>query len=88
MKRVVYRIFAALIFCVLLSLTSTCLAADGKWTKIADPPIWLSTSVVNGKIYAIGGSEVHGTVEVYDTGFGIEAEDKLATSWGKLKAGN
>lgn len=50
----------------------------------------LSTCVVDGKIYAIGGIGGHkilATVEVYDTGFAVEAKDKFATSWGKLKAG-
>ena len=62
-----------------------------KWTAIADMPTsrrWLSTSVVNGKIYAIGGcaeQEILGTVEVYDTGFDVDAKGKLATSWGRLK---
>ena len=53
----------------------------------------LSASAVNGKIYAIGGMEYHrwyalSTVKEYDTGFageGVEAKDKLATKWGKIK---
>jgi len=65
-----------------------------KWTRKADMPTertGLSTSAVNGKIYAIGGSGGHrilSTVEEYDTGFageGVEAKDKLATKWGKIK---
>ena len=49
----------------------------------------LSTSAVNGKIYAVGGIGVFGflrTVEEYDTGFvpeGVEPEGKLPTTWGK-----
>jgi len=65
-------------------------ATDG-WTEMADMLTarrWLSTSVVNGKIYAIGGcaeQEILATVEVYDTGFDVDAKGKLATSWGRLK---
>jgi N-acetylneuraminic acid mutarotase len=64
------------------------------WTVKAEmpPPIrfGFSISAVNRKIYVIGGG-LHGDimtsiVEVYDTGLGIKAEGKLATSWGKLKA--
>ena len=67
-----------------------------KWTEKADLPtarVGLCTSVVNGKIYAIGGrSPVAGrisslsTVEEYGAGFAIEAKGKLATSWGKIKS--
>ena len=53
-----------------------------------------STSVVNGTIYVIGGTIgariVFPTVEAYDTGFNrqaVEAKEKLATLWGKLKVG-
>jgi N-acetylneuraminic acid mutarotase len=69
-----------------------------KWTKKTDMPTPrsdLSTSVMNGKIYAIGGTQVWpakglSTVEEYDIGFadeaeGIEAKEKLVTSWGKIK---
>ena len=64
------------------------------WTMKAEMPPprrWgFSISAVNGKIYVIGGG-LHGDimtsiVEAYDTGLGIEAKGKLATSWGKLKA--
>jgi len=75
MKSVVYRILAGLIFCVLLSITSTRLAADGKWTRKTNMPTARAapaTCVVNRKIYAIGGMIYDGwraialsTVEVY-----------------------
>ncbi|MBI1923878.1 hypothetical protein HYR99_06470 [Candidatus Poribacteria bacterium] len=50
----------------------------------------LSTSVVDGKIYAIGGfgGAVLSTVEAYDTGLpqSVNPAGKLATTWGRLKA--
>ena len=57
-----------------LGLTSLSLAAEDTWTAKADMPTartHLSTSVVDGKIYAIGGSpgppwNALSTVEVYD----------------------
>lgn len=63
-----------------------------KWEKKADMPTprdALSASVVNGKIYAIGG---HGViVEEYDTGFipprSLDPEGKLAVTWGGIKRG-
>ncbi|HIE27921.1 TPA: hypothetical protein EYP66_11600 [Candidatus Poribacteria bacterium] len=52
---------------------SMSLAAGGTWTKKADMPTaryFLSASVVEGKIYVIGGGsgfdEFYATVEVYD----------------------
>jgi N-acetylneuraminic acid mutarotase len=69
-----------------------------RWTRKADMPTargFLSASAVNGKIYAIGGwmlpNVYLSTVEEYDTGFAgvnVEATDKLATTWGKVKAGD
>ncbi|MHC4241777.1 MAG: Kelch repeat-containing protein [Planctomycetota bacterium] len=63
----------SLILILSLSLVSVSLAAEGIWTSKADMPtarIYLSTSVVSGRIYAIGGgsrSEVGvSTVEEYD----------------------
>jgi hypothetical protein len=75
--------------------------ATDVWMKRTNMPKargWSSISVVNGKIYAIGGSPAPPatllTVEKYDTGFfveekdqSIEPKDKLATCWSKLKAG-
>jgi N-acetylneuraminic acid mutarotase len=47
----------------LLALASICLAQDSPWTAKADMPTprsHLSTCVVNGKIYAIGGNPNRG----------------------------
>jgi len=52
-------ILTSLMFIGLLGLTSMSLAAGGTWTRKADMPTArhaFSTSVVNGKIYAVGGS--------------------------------
>ena len=52
-------ILAGLTLSGLLGLAAMSLAAEGTWTKKADMPTprWaLSASVVNGKIYAIGGT--------------------------------
>ena len=65
------------------------------WTKRTDMPTarnYLSTGAVNGKIYAIGGTDggYLSTVEEYDTGFagqGIDSEGKLPTTWGRMKDG-
>ncbi len=61
--------------------------AHGAWV--------LSTVVINGKIYAIGGwTGLRGqkSVEDYDTGFdpstvhkSVTAEGKLASTWGQIK---
>jgi RNA polymerase sigma factor (sigma-70 family) len=77
--------------------------ATDTWTKKADMltgRCGLSTSMVNRYIYAIGGaSRITGPgvplpalsiVEAYDTGLApsnIEAEGKLPTTWGRMKAG-
>ena len=64
-------ILATLMLIGLLGFSSISLAAEGEWTKKADMPTArdsLSTSVVDGKIYAIGGwtGNVHlATVEEY-----------------------
>jgi N-acetylneuraminic acid mutarotase len=69
------------------------------WIKKADMPTprgRLSSSEVNGKIYAIGGSNNKGTalasvVEEYDpgsTGEGVDFKGKLPTKWGMLKKSN
>ena len=58
-KRNFVWILTILMFTGLLGLAEMSLAAEGSWTKKADMPTprtHLSTSVVNGKIYAIGGS--------------------------------
>jgi hypothetical protein len=70
---------------------------EGTWTKRADMPTprnGPSTSVVNGKIYAIGGIDnvfrFLSTVEEYDPGFkepqSVTPAGKLSTLWGRLKA--
>ncbi|MBN2316876.1 MAG: hypothetical protein JXM79_23310, partial [Sedimentisphaerales bacterium] len=63
-----------LVMAVLLGAANTNLAVGSTWTRRADMPtarLCPSTSVVEGKIYAIGGAtSIHGTylptVEVYD----------------------
>jgi N-acetylneuraminic acid mutarotase len=72
--------------------------ATNRWTKGSDMPTprcLLSASVVDGKIYAIGGFTwppagwlYHTTVEEYDTGLpeSVKAKGKLVTSWGKIKS--
>ena len=50
---------------VLMNIAATCSAAEGTWTRKADMPtarLGLTTSTVNGKIYAIGGgNSIDGT---------------------------
>jgi N-acetylneuraminic acid mutarotase len=76
-------------------------AATDTWTKKADmltARCGLSTSLVNGYIYAIGGAPkdpavelphpVCSILEAYDTGFrssGTNMEGKLPTTWGDMK---
>lgn len=67
------RAFASFMFIVCsFALPSISLADAGKWTTVANMPTaryGLSTSVVNGKIYAIGGragGDSYSTVEEYD----------------------
>ena len=63
-----------LVLVLALGLAAVCLAAEDTWTSKADMPTprtHLSTSVVDDKIYAIGGSpgsswDALSTVEVYD----------------------
>ncbi|MBI1927374.1 hypothetical protein HYR99_24440 [Candidatus Poribacteria bacterium] len=93
MNRYFWRILVGSMLIGLLGLSSMSLAEEGKWTKKANMPTarcCLSTSVVNGKIYAIGGAqrwpEMLSTVEEYDPGLAIEAKGKLVTLWGKIKA--
>ncbi len=47
-----------LLLCGLLSLTTPGFAQQGTWTKKADMPTargWLSASLIDGKLYAVGG---------------------------------
>ncbi|MBC8229460.1 hypothetical protein H8E77_07935 [bacterium] len=74
--------------------------ATDTWTKKANMPTvrcMLSTSAVDGKIYAIGGTTTGiswtytSTVEEYDTGFvpevisNVNAKGKVSTTWGEIK---
>jgi len=75
-RKLIFRVLANFMFIVLLfALPSTSFAYVGEWTTKADMPTgrhWLSASVVDGKIYAIGGwrgrqgSLHHSAVEEYD----------------------
>jgi N-acetylneuraminic acid mutarotase len=68
------RIYKVVVVAVLLSMASTSLATENSWTRKADMPtarFGLSTCVVDGKIYAIGGGKTAygaylSTVEEYD----------------------
>jgi hypothetical protein len=84
------------------ALISVSLAEEGKWKRKADIPTsraWFATSVVDGKIYAIGGCPRPGPinrssiVEEYDIGpappetpRSVKPAGKLVTVWGRLKA--
>ena len=72
-KRKFNWILAGLILSILLGISSASLGAGRTWTQKTDMPTarsCLSTSVANGKIYAIGGRSASGapltTVEQYD----------------------
>ncbi len=72
MKNTITFVLVGLLAAIVLSSAGSARAAT--WTRKADMPTArqnLSTNVVNGKIYAIGGLTVYGgtdlaTVEVYD----------------------
>ncbi|MBC8427752.1 hypothetical protein H8D98_00675 [bacterium] len=90
-KRNFVWILTILMFIGLLGLASMSLAAEGSWTKKADMPTTrtgFSTSVVNGIIYAIGGSSdgrrTLSTVEAYDpaTDIWTEKADMPTPRWG------
>ena len=77
-KHYIIWILASTTVLGILALQGTALAQDGTWVKMADMPTaryWFSTAVVDGKIYAIGGTQDSGwnleraglsTIEVYD----------------------
>jgi len=68
-----------LILVLALGPTSVSLAAEGAWTRKADMPTvrWeLSTCVVDGKIYAIGGAS-----PVYQASRAVEAYDPVTDTW-------
>jgi N-acetylneuraminic acid mutarotase len=85
---VIILTFLILMGTSIMDFNATCFA-QSPWTKIADMPTgrWeLSTCVVDGKIYAIGGAgpvwQPLGTVEVYDP-----ATDTWTTKSPRLTAG-
>lgn len=64
--------------------------------NLSDERAYHVSSVVDGKIYIIGGVDtwpnpdgfpgpVLSTVEVFDTGFSVSPQGRLATMWGKVK---
>ncbi len=75
--------------------------ATDTWTTAPDLPTGRfgpRTSVVDGRIYVIGGiarwiTTAYETVEEYDPGFvpevitSVEAKGKLATTWGNIRRG-
>jgi hypothetical protein len=92
MNRHGFRRFVIWMFIGLLGVSSMSLAEEGTWRKRAEMPTpraGLSTCVVNGKIYAIGGAndrQLLSTVEEYDPGLAVDAKGKLAAMWGEIKA--
>ena len=71
--------------------------ATDTWIRVTDMPTaraYVSTGVVDGKIYAIGGltqpngAGIVGVVEEYEPAavMGVEAKTRLPTTWGKLKS--
>lgn len=80
MKQHFTWILAGLILCGLLGMSTLSLAQGGTWIKKANMPTarhWLSTSTVDGVIYAIGG--VTGSVQpVLST---VEAYNPLTDTW-------
>jgi hypothetical protein len=91
-------ILAGLVLIGLLGMEPIGLAAEEIWTKKADMPTGrgeLSTCVVDGKIYAIGGSPDFAvaipTVEEYTPeGWpfqeAVSPHGNAATTWGKIKS--
>ncbi len=74
-RKLIFRTLASVVLITFLgALATISLAQESKWTKKADMPTAryaLSTSVVGGKIYAIGGAKTRpwvtfSTVEEYD----------------------
>ena len=66
----------------ILALASMSLASDGTWTTKADMPtarLLLSTSVVDGKIYAIGGAGSQPNVSVGTST--VEEYDPMTDAW-------
>jgi N-acetylneuraminic acid mutarotase len=71
-KKKIMKKTILVVLVLVLSLASVSFAQEGKWTRKADMPTeryGLSTSVVNGRIYAIGGragGQFFATVDVYN----------------------
>ena len=88
--KILIWLLAGLMLIGLLSLSSISFAKEGKWIKKTDMPIprnGLSTAVVNGKIYAIGGwdgANILATVEEYNpkTSTWIKKADMPAERYG------
>ena len=84
MKRVIVFVLAYLGVIGLLSIPLFSIAEEGKWTIKSDIPTprgVLSASVVNGKIYAIGGQiAVNGVPKVIST---VEEYDPVTDKWTK-----
>ena len=88
-----------LIIFILLALPGICLAQEDTWTRKANMPTarsYLSTSVVKGKIYALGGIRSWNNpagisvVEEYTPEgwpFSVSLQNKLTTAWGNIKRG-
>ncbi len=76
------RISSGLVIFGLLTMTSMCLAAADRWAGKADMPTpreGLSTSVVNGSIYAIGG-----LIANFQALSAVEEYDPRADRWTRL----
>lgn len=97
MRRVL--IMLLIIACLNMVIIAIASPQVGTWVKKADMPTaryGIGVAVVDGKIYVIGGVDtwpnpnglpdtVLSTVEVFDTGFSVSPQDRLATVWGKVK---
>lgn len=80
MKWYLVWIIVDLMLITLLGFSSISLAEEGKWTKKADMSIareFLSTSAVDGKIYAIGGRAQKSVLSI------IEEYDPATNKWTK-----
>ena len=94
-KRNFVWILAILMFSGLLSSAEMSLAAEGFWTKKADMPterFGFSASVVDGRIYVIGGMDDRWislpTIEEYtpeDRSYNVSPAGKIKATWGEIK---
>ncbi|MBI1925875.1 hypothetical protein HYR99_16695 [Candidatus Poribacteria bacterium] len=87
MRRVTFATLASLMFIAFLgTLPLTSLAEEGKWTKKADMPTarsYFSTSMVNGKIYAIGGTNLPPATIPAPIALTVEEYDPATDTWTK-----